>query len=92
MTSSPGWMARSPSLCEVSAVNANRLAEEPELVVSACFTPRNSVRRFSKASLKRPVVSQPSSEASTMFWSSAAPITLPEGGTTFLPASNALGA
>jgi hypothetical protein len=33
----------------------------------------------SNSSLKRPVVSQPSSEASTMFLSSWAPMTLPEG-------------
>ena len=41
----------------------------------------NSARRFSNSSLKRPVVSQPSSDASTMIFSSSAPITLPEGGT-----------
>ncbi|OIQ75747.1 hypothetical protein GALL_425800 [mine drainage metagenome] len=35
MTSSPGFSARVPSLCEVSAVKANRFADEPEVVVNA---------------------------------------------------------
>lgn len=65
MTSSPGWSAHAPRLGEVSAVNASRLALDPELQVSTCGTPKMPARRFSKASLKRPVVSQPSSAAST---------------------------
>ena len=44
------------------------------------------------ASLKRPVVSLPSSEASTMFLRSAAPSTLPEGGTWVTPATKGRGA
>ena len=39
MTSSPGLIARSPSNGDVNAVNATRLADEPELTVSACATP-----------------------------------------------------
>ena len=42
MTSSPGLSARSPSLGEVSAVKASRLADEPELAVSTCCTPRKA--------------------------------------------------
>ena len=91
MTSSPGCSARSPSCGEVSAENASRFADEPELVVMQYFTPRNCASRFSNASLKRPVVSQPSSEASTMRCSSGAPITLPDAGTVVSPGTNARG-
>jgi hypothetical protein len=42
--------------------------------------------------LKRPVVSQPSSEASTISSISGAPITLPAGGMTVSPGTNGLGA
>ena len=79
MTSSPGLMARSPSLGEVRVLKATRLADEPELTVMRCLTPRNAASCFSKSSLKRPVVSQPSSEASTMFLSSSAPMTFARG-------------
>src|SRR5688500_12051120 len=92
MISSPGFKARSPRRGEVSAESASRFADDPELVVSAKCTPRYLARRCSNASLKRPVVSQPSREASTMFCSSGAPITLPEGGTVDWPATNGRGA
>ena len=72
--------------------NATRLADEPELTVMRCFTPMNAASRFSKASLKRPVVSQPSRLASTMFFSSGAPMTLPDGGTTDSPGLKGWGA
>ena len=65
MTSSPGLRARSPSFGEVRAENATRFADEPELTVSACFAPTRAASRFSKAALKRPVVSQKSSAEST---------------------------
>ena len=91
MTSSPGLMARSPRRGEVRAENATRLADEPELTVIRCLTPRYLAKRSSKAVLKRPVVSQPSSEASTMSCSSLAPMTLPETGTTDSPGINGLG-
>lgn len=81
MTSSPGLMARAPSFGLVKALKATRLADEPELTVIRCLTPRYLARRCSNWSLNRPVVSHPSNEASTMFFSSAAPMTLPEGGT-----------
>src|SRR5690606_33781585 len=82
ITSSPGLMARSPNRGEVSAEKASKLADEPELVVSTQRRPRYLARRFSKASLKRPVVSQPSSTASVIVCSSLAPMTFPDGGTT----------
>jgi hypothetical protein len=41
------------------------LAEDPELVVSARFTPMRPAMQSLEVSLKRPVVSQPSSAAST---------------------------
>ena len=40
ITSSPDFTCRSPSLGEVNAVNARRLADEPELVVIANFAPK----------------------------------------------------
>ena len=58
-------------------------------MVRTCLRPRNWPRRCSKASLKRPVVSQPSSEASTSSSISRAPITLPEGGTAVRPGTKA---
>ncbi|MNP58794.1 hypothetical protein D3C76_1537410 [compost metagenome] len=92
ITSSPGLIARSPRRGEVSAENASKLADEPELVVSTQRRPRYLAKRFSNASLKRPVVSQPSSTASVIACSSPAPITLPEGGTLLCPATKGFGA
>ena len=40
ITSSPAFICLSPNLGEVKAVNARRLADDPELVVKACFIPR----------------------------------------------------
>ena len=40
MTSSPGRRRRSPSLGEVSAASATRLALEPELTSNACERPK----------------------------------------------------
>ena len=91
ITSSPGLMARSPSLDEVSVLNANRFAEEPEFVVIKNLTPKYFANRFSNASLNRPVVSHPSNDASTIFFSSVASSTLPDGGTTVTPGSKILG-
>jgi hypothetical protein len=92
MTSSPRLMARSPSLGEVRVLKATRLADEPELTVIRCLTPMKAASFFSNSALKRPVVSQPSRLASTMFLSSWAPMTLPEGGTTEAPGRNGCGA
>ena len=91
ITSSPFWIARSPNLEEVRVENATRFAEEPEFTVIRCLTPINSANFFSKRSLKRPVVNQPSKEASTMFSNSSEPISLPEGGTTVWPGTNVFG-
>jgi hypothetical protein len=91
ITSSPGLIARSLSLGEVNAEKARRFAEEPELVVIKNFTPKKSRNFFSKASLKRPVVSHQSREASTMLFNSAASKTLPDGGMTVSPGLKAWG-
>ncbi len=92
MTSSPGLTARSPRRSEVSVENATRFADDPELTVIKYLTPRNAARRSSNIALKRPVVSQPSRLASTISWSSLAPITLPDTGTVLSPGTNGRGA
>ena len=74
-----------------SKETTDNTAEEPELVVIRNLTPKYSAKRFSNASLKRPVVSHPSNEASTIFFNSAASNTLPDGGTTVVPGVNVLG-
>ena len=84
-------IARSPNLGEVSALKATKLAEEPEFTEMQYFTPKKAANFCSKAALKRPVVSQASSEASTIFFSSWAPNTLPEGGITVVPPSKGFG-
>jgi hypothetical protein len=58
---------------EVSAEKATRLADEPELTVSAERTPIRAASFCSKSSLKRPVVSQKSSAESTRNCISRAP-------------------
>ena len=54
-----------PSIGDVSALTASRLADEPELTSSAWRTPKSRAKRRSNSSAKRPVVSQKSSAAST---------------------------
>src|SRR5208337_1098065 len=78
-------MERSPRVGDVNAEKATRFAEEPELTVITCLTFKNLDSCSSKDLLKRPVVNQPSSEASTMFFSSAESNNLPEGGTLLSP-------
>ena len=73
-------------------VKATKLAEEPELTVIKCLTPIKAASFSSNSALKRPVVNQPSKEASTINLSSSAPSTLPEGGTTVSPGVKVLGA
>ena len=85
-------MARAPSLGEVRVLKATRLAEEPEFTVIKCLTPMKAANFFSNSVLKRPVVSQPSIEASTMSLSSCAPMTLPDGGTAEAPGRKGWGA
>ena len=65
MTSSPGLSRRSPSLGEVSALTASRLAEEPELTSEAQRTPTKRASFRSNSSAKRPVVNQASRAEST---------------------------
>ncbi|SEH85524.1 hypothetical protein BAZSYMB_GCONTIG00831_0 [Bathymodiolus azoricus thioautotrophic gill symbiont] len=85
MTSSPFLMALLPNFGDVSVANATKLADEPELTVIKCLISINSDSSFSNLRLKRPVVSQPSNDASTIYCNSVAPITFPDGGTTLLP-------
>ncbi len=72
ITSSPG-LSGSRIIGEVSELTASRLADEPELQVIAKRKLRKLRKRSSKASLKRPVVSQKSSEASTRLRTSSGP-------------------
>src|SRR5208282_4195907 len=92
ITSSPGRSASSPSFGEVNAASASKLADEPEFVVTAQRTSRNSASLRSKLVLNRPVVSQKSSAASTALQTSSSPNTLPEGGITDSPGTNLRGA
>src|SRR5947207_430688 len=85
MTSSPGKRRRLPSLGEVRALTARRLAEEPELTSEAQRTPRNRASLRSKSSAKRPVVNQASRAESTTALTSAPLITFPETGTGEMP-------
>jgi hypothetical protein len=88
MTSSPGFSARSPSLGEVSALRATRLADEPEFTSDADRTPTNRASFFSNSLAQRPVVNHASSADSTTALISAASITLPETGTVEWPGTN----
>src|SRR5215472_17509003 len=72
ITSSPG-LSGSRIIGEVSELTASRLADEPELQVMAKRKPRKFRKRSSKAALKRPVVNQKSSDASTKLRISSGP-------------------
>ena len=91
MTSSPGLSRRSPSLGEVSALTASRLAEEPELTSDAQRTPTKRASLRSNSSAKRPVVNQQSRAESTTELRSPPSITLPETGTGDSPGMNSVG-
>ena len=67
MTSSPLLILLSPRSGDVSAINALRLAEEPELTTDTYLTPRYSPSFFSNSSVYLPAVSQNSSALSTRF-------------------------
>src|SRR5262249_27878838 len=84
ITSSPG-LSGLRVIGEVSELTASRLADEPELQVMAKRKPRKLRKRSSKAVVKRPVVSQKSSEASTRLRTSSGPYTLPDTGTGEVP-------
>src|SRR6202044_3436018 len=85
MTSSPGFSRRSPSLGDVRAVNATRLAEEPELTREQLLTPIKRASFFSNAFAKRPVVNQQSRAESTTERKSVPSMTFPDTGTGDLP-------
>src|ERR1700722_11271341 len=88
MTSSPSLSALSPSTCDVSAVTASKLADDPEFVVSVLRVLVTFARADSNLVLNRPVVSQKSRQESTRKRISCAPSTLPLGGTAPIPATN----
>src|SRR5664280_2416269 len=88
ITSSPGFSLRSPSLGEVKAENATRLADEPEFTNEQPRTPKNWAKRRSNSCANLPVVSQQSSPASTKFRRSLPFKTLPETGTGDSPGTN----
>src|ERR1017187_10845050 len=81
MTSSPGLSLRSPSLGEVRALIATRLADDPEFTREAERTPTKRASLRSKSSANRPVVNQQSKAESTTALRSPASMTLPETGT-----------
>ena len=51
ITSSPGRILLSPNKGDVRAVNANRMADDPELTKEQYFTSRYSQRPFSNSSV-----------------------------------------
>src|SRR5262245_46843344 len=65
MTSSPGPTPSAPSATSSAAV--------PELVATACSTPRSRAIPVSNARVRGPIVSQPERTASTTARSSSAP-------------------
>src|SRR5258707_5321864 len=92
MTSSPAASLRSPSDEEVRHERAARLAEEPELTSEAQRTPMKAAIARSNWAAKRPVVSHPSSDASTSDSISVLAKTLPDTGTLVWPGTNTCGA
>ena len=52
-TSSPSLICLSPSVGEQRVLNAIKLAEEPELTVIRCLTPKN-LESFFKLTIKSP--------------------------------------
>src|ERR1700738_1545085 len=91
ITSSPGFNRRSPSLGEVRALTATRLADEPELTRDALRTPTKRASLRSKSSANRPVVNHASSAESTTALTSSPLITFPETGTGDSPGLNSAG-
>ena len=72
ITSSPGNTLRSPKRGEVSAMNARRFAEDPELTAEQYFTCKYFASPRSNCSVYLPEVSQNSREESTRFTISSA--------------------
>src|SRR5690242_8774771 len=91
ITSSPGLRRLPRNNGEVRAEKATRLADDPELTSKAYLVPKNSAKRASKASEKRPAVSHMSREESTRLRMSAGLITLPDTGTLLWPGEKGLG-
>lgn len=81
----------SPSVGDVNAATASRLAEDPEFTRMAWRTPHSRANSRSNCSANRPVVSQKSSDASTKRWRSVASKTRPATGTGVWPGTNSRG-
>src|ERR1035438_623649 len=92
MTSSPARNLQSPSEGEVRHESATRLADDPEFTSDAQRTPIKAAKSRSNSAAKRPVVSQPSSDASTRCSNSDESNTLPDTGTWLSPGANDCGA
>src|SRR5665213_3098971 len=88
ITSSPGFSRRSPSVGDVRAVTASKLADEPELTSVAVLIPNQRANCFSNCAANRPVVSQKSNDESTNDCTSPASNTLPDTGTRLSPGTN----
>ena len=89
ITSSPGCILRLLGiLWLVKAEKAKRLADEPELTATECFTPSVEASSFSNAAPSGPSVSQKSSVVLTAAATSSSSKTLPAYGTTVFPATN----
>ena len=76
MTSSPG-RSGAFSLCEPSALTAQRFAEDPEFTSNEYFVPAAAARSRSNAAVSGPAVSQKSSPLRTSARSSASSNTRP---------------
>src|ERR1019366_1033880 len=87
ITSSPGLSLRSPSLGDVKAEKATRLADDPEFTSEHPRTPKKRLNRRSNSVANLPVVSQQSSAESTRLRKSLPLNTLPDAGTTDSPAT-----
>ena len=91
ITSSPGRSARLPSLGDVSALSATRLALDPELTSTQCRRPHQRANERSNCCANRPEVSQKSSDASMRWRMSSASNTRPAQSTGVSPATNGFG-
>ena len=91
MTSSPGLIARSPSFGLVSVGERHQVGRRAGVDGDQVLDAQELRQAFLELALKRPVVSQPSSEASTISCSSLAPMTLPDTGTGAFAGHEGLG-
>ena len=88
------WLSQAPAdasdksvrrAIEVSVEKATKFAEDPEFTVIKYLTPINCANFSSNKALKRPVVNQPSRDASTIIFNSDESINFPAGGIIVSP-------